>query len=349
MAHMMTTNAPRGRGVFWHAYVGTWATLAIVASGYLGLSFTRPELVATFVEPVAASPRTADKSASAIPTRVDLMKLRVEVDDLRSDIAQVRATVEQQGPAIERIASSLDGLRQGQAERLASVAPHTPPPPAPVAATVASKVESAAPELRETTDDTAPPRSRVVTGSIPPLPTRAPPSPRGRFAETAITSAVKQNGRLATLPSQPRMLNQPPAGDDIRFGGAPESNPANQVTTGSLPRAGLTSPQSEPVIRFGAPVVTTAAPPPAVTASGGTALRLSSGNSLASLRISWQVLRQLHNAELGDLEGRYRVQGATYQLLAGPFADRRQADSVCSELRSKNVSCSIDEFGGNAL
>lgn len=343
MATAMHTTGPRGRGTFWRAYVGAWVTLAAVAATYLGLSVARPELVASAFHQVLPGARvTVQQKLPAADATVGeaVSHLRGEVEELKADIAEVRSTVAGHGPAIERMAASIEALRQSQSasERVAQAEPV----PTPVAALPPPVEPPAAKPARE---------ARLAPGSIPPLPTRAPPAPRAAAAPALTVADEKTANRLAALPGKPRVLNEPqPAGT--------AANPG--VTTGSLPRPELRRGRDEsaapatpapPVIRFGAPVVTTAAPPPASTppASGATALRLSSGASLASLRISWQVLRQLHAPELGDLEGRYRVQGANYQLLAGPFADRRQADHVCSQLRAKNVSCSIDEFGGNAL
>jgi len=353
----VTTTAPDRRGAFWRMYVGAWAGLAIAATSYLGVTVAQPELMAGLLERGAPASRAEGRTTIT----ADAGQLRGEVDGLKADIAEIRSTVGSHGPAIERMAASIDALRQGTGEQAA----HDPDTaPRGLGNERISRGEAAAqaraPAFAEVTptNTEAASEARIAASRLPPLPTRAPPSPAAR----ANIAAPQPDERVAVLPGTPRVLNQqlPAPAADLP--------PASGVTTGSLPRPALRpsrteptepapvtaaaepNPPAPPLIRFGAPVVTAAAPPPTATPAGaGTAVRLSSGGSLASLRISWQVLRQLHGAELGDLEGRYRIQGSSYQLLAGPFADRQQADHACSQLRAKNVSCSIDTFGGNAL
>lgn len=98
-------------------------------------------------------------------------------------------------------------------------------------------------------------------------------------------------------------------------------------------------------ISFG-PAVVKPAPQP-------VGLKLSSGASVDSLRLSWSLLSERHGDTLNRLEPRYTSGGdalnPTYDLVAGPIKSKTEAAKVCKALTAKGVPCTVDTFKGNSL
>jgi hypothetical protein len=118
----------------------------------------------------------------------------------------------------------------------------------------------------------------------------------------------------------------------------PTGAPRYASQTAAVPSSGLSSASG-----FGSATVT-----PAPSAS---ALSLSSATSVTALRASWLYLTTRHAAPLTGLTPRYVMDDATgtFQLLAGPVANRAQADRLCSDLIVEGVRCGVTTFSGSPL
>jgi hypothetical protein len=108
--------------------------------------------------------------------------------------------------------------------------------------------------------------------------------------------------------------------------------------------------------RATAPIETSSLPPQArVEPTGPAGIVLSTGPSLESLKLNWQVLSQRHQDDLQRLQPRYTANtapgasGQAYDLVAGPLPSAADAQRVCAALRAKYVSCKVGTFTGNAL
>ena len=89
------------------------------------------------------------------------------------------------------------------------------------------------------------------------------------------------------------------------------------------------------------------------TTPGPAGIKISTGASVDSLRLSWGLLADKHGDALGNLEPRYTAGGntanPTYDLVAGPLPSKADAARVCKTLAQRGVACTVGSFGGNAL
>lgn len=89
------------------------------------------------------------------------------------------------------------------------------------------------------------------------------------------------------------------------------------------------------------------------TAKQAIGVRISTGASVDSLRLSWSLLSGKHRDALDHLEARYTTGGdnlnPTYDLVAGPLPSTTEAVRVCKTLVQRGVPCTIGGFEGDAL
>lgn len=82
-------------------------------------------------------------------------------------------------------------------------------------------------------------------------------------------------------------------------------------------------------------------------------IKISTGASVDSLRLSWGLLAGKHDDALGNLEPRYTAGGdrsnPIYDLVAGPLPSKAEAARVCKTLTERGVPCTIGGFTGDAL
>jgi hypothetical protein len=121
-----------------------------------------------------------------------------------------------------------------------------------------------------------------------------------------------------------------------------------------------TKPDPKRAVALSGIPVPPAAPPAAPIQTGSLAeppgatrmmaVRLASGPSVDSLRLSWSLLSDRHKTSLKSLEPRYTGSDATsYQLIAGPVANAAEAQRLCLSLKARGVTCAPAEFSGDAL
>ncbi|MCH9764948.1 MAG: hypothetical protein K0U34_03015 [Alphaproteobacteria bacterium] len=125
----------------------------------------------------------------------------------------------------------------------------------------------------------------------------------------------------------------------------PAPKPAAKPVTKTNVQTGSLGAANAKPIDFGPAVVTRATRPIGV--------RIATGPSIDSLRLSWSALADRHGSTLRKLEPRYvtgiDATGLTYDLIAGPFNTADEATEVCLRLHANGARCALGEFTGNAL
>jgi hypothetical protein len=114
------------------------------------------------------------------------------------------------------------------------------------------------------------------------------------------------------------------------------------------------APPAAPVVPVSAPTSwsTSAKSAAPATKSPPVALQLSTGPSLDSLRLSWQLLMEDNRGTLKTLLPRYVESGtdpSTYALIAGPIVNPEEAQKTCNKLKARRVTCTIAAYEGNPL
>jgi hypothetical protein len=82
-------------------------------------------------------------------------------------------------------------------------------------------------------------------------------------------------------------------------------------------------------------------------------IALASSASVEGLRLNWSQLAQQHGDKLKKLKARYTTNGdpanPSFNLIAGPVKTKAEAVKICNDLQAQAVSCSVEDFTGNAL
>ena len=83
------------------------------------------------------------------------------------------------------------------------------------------------------------------------------------------------------------------------------------------------------------------------------ALKLHSGRSVESLRLTWDLLSEMNRPMLGKLKTRYiKTAGhvlSPYRLIAGPLRTSSSAKQICAKLHKQNINCDVTIFTGRRL
>jgi SPOR domain len=177
-------------------------------------------------------------------------------------------------------------------------------------------------------------------------------------AETPVAAVVKPVANLAPAPTVVP-TNVPPPEQPTTSAAAPKIINADvaavpaALETGSVaapvklqpsPQAAAAKPPGE-AISFG-PATVKVAPKP-------VGIKVSSGASVDSLRLSWSLLSEKHSDALKAMQPRYVISGdpqnPTYDLVAGPVKSKAEAKKVCKSLADQGVPCTIGAFSGDSL
>jgi hypothetical protein len=115
--------------------------------------------------------------------------------------------------------------------------------------------------------------------------------------------------------------------------------------SGNVPANAPATTAATDAISFG-PAVVKHAPKP-------LGIKLSSGASVDSLRLSWSLLADKHGDTLKSLQAHFVTSGdaqnPNFDLVAGPIKSKAQANKVCKDLAAKGVPCTVGAFNGEAL
>ncbi len=189
--------------------------------------------------------------------------------------------------------------------------------------------------------------------------TAQPATPLRKGPNLAISPL--RTGKVPPLPrpDAARPGSPQPVGPRADAGPISDSTP---VETALSPDAAI----GQPIVITMPKPKTTAAPTQSRTAPAATfeptriitnsipsqaALALSSATSVNGLRASWLLLTDNHKQTLAGFQPRYVADQRTgsYRLLAGPIANRTEADRLCTQLRARAVTCGVTEFNGSPL
>lgn len=293
-------------------YILGWIGLAFVSLAYLAALSVRPDLVAEYL------PLVADSSRAGTP---DAVTLRQTIAELRNEIAGLKAEVLEHQERNAELMARLASLEPKAAERqVAEAKPAEPVPPSAATALARKFADPRGPEAGKAPDAKAaevkpiePKRVAVVT---PPA-AKTPP----HAAEKAATPVAI-----------------PPAA------AAPDAfTPLERQVMEGIETGSIAPDKSGAPVAFG-PAVVTPAPKP-------IGIQIASGSSVEALRLSWSLLSDHHADSLKNLQPRVigGAEGTGYDLVAGPLKSQAEAKKVCKALQSKNITCRIGSFEGDAL
>lgn len=180
-------------------------------------------------------------------------------------------------------------------------------------------------EMRMATPQDA---AKIEVAVPPPLLSAETAAP-AQAIDPAATTAAKP---AAPLPARtPKVINA-------------DATASASLETGSVSAPAKIAAATE-AISFG-PAIVKAAPKP-------LGVKISSGASTDSLRLSWSLLAEKHGDALKGLEARYTSAGddvnPSFDLFAGPIKSRAEAAKVCKNLTAKGVPCTVGAFAGEAL
>lgn len=344
-------------------YSATWVVLGTASLGYLGFvandglgSGSPAADVATIAERQPVKTAAEHNVEALIEQRSALAeearRLRDTVDPLRRELEETKARLAEleitRAAEITGPTSTTNPITTGALPDAPSTQPgHGDEARSFVApnATLDTPVEPDQPRVRTVRTTEIPVTAQINAAAEaegkagPPLPERAARAQDAQPARIAGITVI--NGGGAATASVPATAPKTVAA-------VPAEAPKARVSEEPKPAAAAT--RSKPAkapepITFGAPIVVAATPPQ-------VALRLSTGPSVESLRLSWQLLQERHNSILQGLEPKYQPDGGSanrYELLAGPMASRAEADQVCTILRAQSVQCGIATFSGDPL
>lgn len=183
-----------------------------------------------------------------------------------------------------------------------------------------------------------------ISGSLPAaaLETSSPaveavkPSPTDDGGDrSAIKSPVK------TL----KVINANPAAGAALETGSVSGQTTHQATQMKTAKPQVATDQGDQMAAFDTAITK--------TTPGPVGIKISTGASVDTLRLSWGLLSEKHRDALDNLEPRYTEGGdasnPTYDLVAGPVPSRADAVRICKTLTQRGVACTVGGFSGEAL
>ena len=185
------------------------------------------------------------------------------------------------------------------------------------------------------------------------LETATPPTSQQQQAQTQAPAQSAQSGSSDAVKSPVKTLKVINA--DTKAAGAPLETGS---VSGQAPKAVKAAATQAKVAADKASVdkaiSESAAFSTAVTpAPRPLGVKISTGASVESLRLSWGLLAERHADALTNLEARYTTTGdaanPTYDLVAGPISSKADAGKVCKTLIQRGVPCTVSGFSGDAL
>lgn len=92
-------------------------------------------------------------------------------------------------------------------------------------------------------------------------------------------------------------------------------------------------------------------PAPSTQKTGGFALSLGPDASLDAVKRRWTALAARYPQQLARLAPRAQKSGVpgVYDLLAGPFASRADADRTCAALAELGLACDTTDYAGDPI
>lgn len=315
------SSTPIRKAPLFTPYVVVWSMFGMLSLGLLGVIGLAPEWLDD-LKPTwtVADPHSNQGQRAAARLAADLNAVKDSVAKIQFDLAKVKTDVASQSDQNKTVSAQVTALEQRVSTSSTVAKSGLPAVPAPPAATPEQQAQAAT-DVQSTVAQATVAQATVVT-SMPPT-TPALTAPNLTTPAPARTPKVI-NADAAAAPPAPAIKN------------------GSALETGSVNGAAKAPADA---ISFG-PAVVKAAPQP-------MGVKISSGASADSLRLSWSLLAEKHGDALKGLQARYvtggDAQNPNYDLVAGPIKSKAEAAKVCKALSAKGVPCTVGAFGGDAL
>ncbi len=167
-------------------------------------------------------------------------------------------------------------------------------------------------------------------------------------ATAALAGRTGVQAKADDVASSPKIIAAPTTADAAKTAEALKTE-TKAKTAAAAKKLALNTPAKEPVAVKPKPRI--ASVPLPVRKTYG--LKLTSGRSVASLRLTWDLLTEMNRPILGGLKTRY-VRSASrsnmpYRLIAGPLRSDSKASQICKKLHKQNINCVVTVFTGRRL
>ena len=254
------------------------------------------------------------------------------LDDLKPTSATLDPQSNHGQRAAARLASDINGLRDSVSQIQMDLAK------------IKTEVQGGLERDRSLAGQVAALEQKIASSRDNKIEAAAPPSD-GTPAPTAKPNPANPEIIQADVAAPPAAA---PAVTEAKvFNGAPNTS----ITTGQIVDPATVNPPASTVtaaaggIDFGTAVVKPAPKPLGV--------KLSSGDSIDALRLSWSLLAERHGDALKNLQARYVAAGdpknPSYHLIAGPIKSTAAAKKLCKTLAANNIPCTPGDFAGDTL
>jgi SPOR domain len=314
-----TTHKLRKAPIF-TPYVVMWSTLGALSLGLLMVLGLAPDWLGD-LRPAAgfANPQSNQGQRAAAHVASELNALKQSVAQVQLDLAKVQTEMLTHSEQQKSVSAQLSSLAARMPEAAALVNAKAEAVPA----------STAAPQVQTL---------RGYSSGKEPAPAAAPQvEAQGAVAQPPVADVVPIEPPAASA-AVPRIIN------------ADATAAAPKLETGSVnaaPQAVAQAPAkaATQAISFG-PATVKPAPKP-------VGIKVSTGDSVDSLRLSWSLLSEKHGEALKNMQPRVVASGdpqnPTYDLVAGPVKSKAEANKVCKLLAAQGVPCTIGAFAGDSL
>ena len=330
-------------------YVAVWAVLAVMALAYISVAVARPDILgATPTDALQTATNTHITGAQTAGDMTLEQKLAQMEKDLQSSLIENSANATEKKSHLDRIAA-LEAKAAKAETKVDQGAPVLDPAATgatnPGTAEVTSK--QAADEIADRLGETKILNNADAAKNTTTLVKQAAKAEAAKKDTAVITDAATK--KAAEVANVAKRAEKPAAQKEpTKVAALPKPKPAPKAAAKKTPtklKTGSVGKAATKPITFGPAVVTRATRPIGV--------RIATGPSVDSLRLSWNALADRHGAPLRRLQPRYvtgiGATGLTYDLIAGPFNTANEASEVCARLHANGARCALGEFTGNAL
>jgi hypothetical protein len=147
-------------------------------------------------------------------------------------------------------------------------------------------------------------------------------------------------------PIAPGPVSPPPQTSDDTPPKAAKPPPATATSTAKPPAKPAPEPKAPAETKLAAAPKPPTNSAPAAPQTGGVRVQLGSLRSAEAARDEWNRLKQANPDVLGKLtavavRADLGEKGIYYRIQAGPLADTTAADHLCSELKKRNLGCTL--------
>ena len=322
-------------------YVAVWLVLSVMAVLYISVAVLSPDLLDTAKLEMPLPSSAKSNEGQRAQTIADTGKLQRRLSEMEKELARTKAENEHH-TELEKV--HLDRIAALEQNATQPTDPNTGPPVAldtqatDTQATGGVQTNNAD---KQTAGSTLA-KTKILNHPASPATTTTivkQVAKKPEIKDVTKTAAAKVTDVKKTTPAKVTTTTKTAIAKKTAPKVAVAPKPVAKVKTGSIDSA-----KTKP-LDFGPAVVTRSTRPIGV--------RIATGPSVDSLRLSWSALADRHGPSLRKLQPRYvtgiDATGLTYDLIAGPIASADEANKVCQRLHENGVRCAIGEYTGNAL